>query len=1024
MPLQPNPVYQSERISRDRLEAASRGRKRKLSENSEDDSEEVNEASMRNAITDHGRHPHRYGIASVNFKGDTRGTGNATLPSSGIAVEKEPNVFDFIAISWHGPHKCTDAEKQLIFRDLLAFFKTLTVTKNKDDQKACIMGGDFNFSINKACDNIDDSYPGLAIPTSYHRSGPETIDYFIFTSDLINILHAQQLSLDYDVGSVYTTRDRDRARAEACKTAPNQVIDHSPIFAVLDLGSPNPFSSPSKIRTREMADTARLSDSPDCSTDGAVPGSSSVESQPRQATNTICGLSRRVTSAVLLRLNVEELRLELGRRGIAVESNRRDDMSNQLGDEIDGNAKNKEGQGTVMESDLSREVSLAVLLRLHVEELRRELRRRNITPAPGDSQDGLMKRLFGEMGKEYFSKLASSTTSTKSRAGQGTVMASDLSREVSLAVLLRLHVEELRWELRGRNIITDLQDSGEESMMKRLFDEMGKEYFGQQTSSTDLGTNTRRLSREVSLAVLPRLHEDELRWELSRRKIVPAAEDSQDGLMKRLCDEMGKEYFGQQLSSVSLENSTRNRPMQKAPTEPEETDEAAPMQMAPSRATGTTDAETTLEAPASAKGIGDGLVEETRGEGQMHKSPGIAADTDDVMFVEEYMSGTDSDVGAGPTVGDSSNTSSRTAMKRKQESNTRLDTPTKRSNRWEERTKEDSTSQVATTGSPWVDEAITREQEPSLNFQNTSKSGEAPESGAGPGSSAITGMDAAAYERSMDHSPLPNVQRDGDNRFPYPVECFYFKGRSKSNLDHHHKAVHLGEKQLTFERGNFETAWKSSLNAHGKKQHQKSVVPMKGAPTGPEETNEGGTPAGATGTTDVKLTLKASTGVQGIEWALLDRVQDTRGEEKMHNAPSIAVDTDEVKFFEYGTDSDDGAGPSVGDSSNTSPGAAMKRKQDSNTRLDTPTKRSNRWEETTNENSTSNVATTGRPRVGARDNRWCCPIDRCNFKGRYQGNLDEHYNAVHKGIKPFKCEFCDFETAWKDSLKKHIKRHY
>ncbi|CAH1246570.1 Hypp7744 [Branchiostoma lanceolatum] len=632
-----------------------------------------------------------------------------------------------------------------------------------------------------------------------------------------------------------------------------------------------------------MADTARLSDSPDCSTDGAVPGSSSVESQPRQATNTICGLSRRVTSAVLLRLNVEELRLELGRRGIAVESNRRDDMSNQLGDEIDGNAKNKEGQGTVMASDLS---------------------------------------------------------------------------------------------------------------------------------------------REVSLAVLPRLHEDELRWELSRRKIVPAAEDSQDGLMKRLCDEMGKEYFGQQLSSVSLENSTRNRPMQKAPTEPEETDEAAPMQMAPSRATGTTDAETTLEAPASAKGIGDGLVEETRGEGQMHKSPGIAADTDDVMFVEEYMSGTDSDVGAGPTVGDSSNTSSRTAMKRKQESNTRLDTPTKRSNRWEERTKEDSTSQVATTGSPWVDEAITREQEPSLNFQNTSKSGEAPESGAGPGSSAITGMDAAAYERSMDHSPLPNVQRDGDNRFPYPVECFYFKGRSKSNLDHHHKAVHLGEKQLTFERGNFETAWKSSLNAHGKKQHQKSVVPMKGAPTGPEETNEGGTPAGATGTTDVKLTLKASTGVQGIEWALLDRVQDTRGEEKMHNAPSIAVDTDEVKFFEYGTDSDDGAGPSVGDSSNTSPGAAMKRKQDSNTRLDTPTKRSNRWEETTNENSTSNVATTGRPRVGARDNRWCCPIDRCNFKGRYQGNLDEHYNAVHKGIKPFKCEFCDFETAWKDSLKKHIKRHY
>eukprot|EP00058_Branchiostoma_floridae_P000202 XP_002585690.1 hypothetical protein BRAFLDRAFT_111442 [Branchiostoma floridae] len=74
-----NPVYQSEHISRKTLEAVSRGRKRKLSESSEDDITEMNEALMRAAITDHGRHPYRYGIASVNFKGDTRGTGNAAL---------------------------------------------------------------------------------------------------------------------------------------------------------------------------------------------------------------------------------------------------------------------------------------------------------------------------------------------------------------------------------------------------------------------------------------------------------------------------------------------------------------------------------------------------------------------------------------------------------------------------------------------------------------------------------------------------------------------------------------------------------------------------------------------------------------------------------------------------------------------------------------------------------------------------------------------------------------------------------
>ncbi|XP_078689664.1 uncharacterized protein LOC144920982 [Branchiostoma floridae x Branchiostoma belcheri] len=338
MALQPNPAYQAEHVlPKVLVPTATKDSKKKAGESSEDVVRELNEALMQTSITEHGRHPYRYGIASVNFKGDTKGAGNANLrklllsqlqgqthvsivfvqecpwadattqlqlgkkfcykgvvneagilwdselfeverldsyrligdkypnlmqhrgrvcickftlkpapeqhtASSNIALERTANVSDFIAISWHGPHKCIDAEKQLIFRDLLNFVQTLAEGRN--GQTACIIGGDFNFSIDKAHGNMD-SFPGLTVAASY---GSETIDYFIFTSDLINVLHAQQLSLNYDTGSVYTTQDRDRARAEACKTASNKIIDHRPIFAVLDLGSPSPFSSPRKSK--------------------------------------------------------------------------------------------------------------------------------------------------------------------------------------------------------------------------------------------------------------------------------------------------------------------------------------------------------------------------------------------------------------------------------------------------------------------------------------------------------------------------------------------------------------------------------------------------------------------------------------------------------------------------------------------------------------------------------------------------------------------------------------------------------
>ncbi|CAH1271320.1 TRAF2 [Branchiostoma lanceolatum] len=115
-----NPVFRAEGISSEALRAT-QSRKRTLKDSSWDDEleelNELNDALMKSYITEHGQHPYRYGIISVNFKGDAK------------------------------------------------------------------------------------------------------------------------------------AQDRDRAREEECKLAPNIVIDHSPVFAVLDLGSPNPFSSPYKITT-------------------------------------------------------------------------------------------------------------------------------------------------------------------------------------------------------------------------------------------------------------------------------------------------------------------------------------------------------------------------------------------------------------------------------------------------------------------------------------------------------------------------------------------------------------------------------------------------------------------------------------------------------------------------------------------------------------------------------------------------------------------------------------------------------
>ncbi|XP_078576821.1 uncharacterized protein LOC144862310 isoform X2 [Branchiostoma floridae x Branchiostoma japonicum] len=506
------------------------------------------------------------------------------------------------------------------------------------------MGGDFNFNLDKACDNIDDSYPGLAIPTSY---GSEAIDYFMFTSDLINILHAQQLSLDYDVGSVYTPQDRDKARAETCKYPSNQVIDHSPVFGVLDLGSPNPFSSPSKIRDRKMAEPSKKDvtrNTPDCSMDGStrsgatsgVPSSTKIEE--RQAT--ICGLSRRVTLAVVDRhvLNVEELRLELRRRNITVGSDDPDEMSSRLWDAID-----REGQGTKVESNLS---------------------------------------------------------------------------------------------------------------------------------------------REVSLAVLPRLNEGELRRELSRRNITDTAhEDSQDKLMKRLCDEMVKEYSDQLTSSASLGSSTRNRLMQDASTQREETNEAAPIKGAHSGPTGTADTEPMLRATIGAKGIDDAGAGKQRDSQEMQ----------DAVRVGARPSMTESQ---NPGSWDAAGPSSIAVAKRTQDQETKFgpSIPLKRSKTGEETTRKDVTMNVApTSGNTRAAEATTTKTVPSLNFA-TPKSGIV--TGAGPGSIAIPGM--------------PSPQRAGNN-LTCPSPCGY-NARHKSDLQEH--AVQTGHKPFQCDKCNHKTNYHQALVKH------------------------------------------------------------------------------------------------------------------------------------------------------------------------------------------------------------------
>ena len=49
-----------------------------------------------------------------------------------------------------------------------------------------------------------------------------------------------------------------------------------------------------------------------------------------------------------------------------------------------------------------------------------------------------------------------------------------------------------------------------------------------------------------------------------------------------------------------------------------------------------------------------------------------------------------------------------------------------------------------------------------------------------------------------------------------------------------------------------------------------------------------------------------------------------------------------------------------------------------------------------------------------------CPY--CDHVGACARSLREHVNGVHMGTKEYKCDDCDFDTAYRSTLKNHASR--
>lgn len=60
--------------------------------------------------------------------------------------------------------------------------------------------------------------------------------------------------------------------------------------------------------------------------------------------------------------------------------------------------------------------------------------------------------------------------------------------------------------------------------------------------------------------------------------------------------------------------------------------------------------------------------------------------------------------------------------------------------------------------------------------------------------------------------------------------------------------------------------------------------------------------------------------------------------------------------------------------------------------------------------------------VGEKVNgSFSCPV--CEYKSHSRSHVSSHLNTQHIGLKPHKCSFCTFRTAYRQSLETHLKRH-
>ncbi|XP_078576822.1 uncharacterized protein LOC144862311 [Branchiostoma floridae x Branchiostoma japonicum] len=237
-----------------------------------------------------------------------------------------------------------------------------------------------------------------------------------------------------------------------------------------------------------------------------------------------------------------------------------------------------------------------------------------------------------------------SSSKVESQAREATMLYG-LSRDLTLAALHddRLIEDEVSLELDRRN----LESSGQpEEDRWTLLSVMTREYYKGKTSnrstqeaSSDVKLSTAcGLSREATLAVLPRLKERELVDELERRNILADAKVSRKReLIRLLLDAMIREYqyVGAQTSaSVGAQTSSQNAPMEEAYTDTEKTSEVAQLMGASSGSIGTADAEQMQEATAD-HGEKVAGVEEPGDHGQMQK----AADTSDVLYIGTTVAG-------------------------------------------------------------------------------------------------------------------------------------------------------------------------------------------------------------------------------------------------------------------------------------------------------------------------------------------------------------------------------------------------